>query len=325
MEENNVQKNKKNNLVIGILIIAIILIVAVATIAIVLINADSNDKSDSKRANKNVEENENVDHDYYSDNSDYDDDAEEDIVRLRHAPNVYVDWLSDSSMTYDAFIIDWKCTETANCTYWAVHNWDGGYAGFQDRGELGDVVLLSLWNLYDGTEPEIEYYSDPYDYGDFSHEGSGAYVFTPYDWEVGVWYSMMIEITYEDGKTIFTQYVREDGGEWLKTAALSYPTYVEITIPTHVFQEDYDFNDLPRSCVLRNAGGRYADSDVWEYWNEFLIESSYYPDDKNPEDGIWSVDYGCDYEIYDSSIEIFSGGRGDKPNGKEMPYQGYFN
>ncbi len=324
------QKKNNTNLIIGILIIAIIVIIATAVISILLIDSANEDKSDSAKANKTVEESENIDDDDINKNDyndkDYNDDTEEDIVKLRHAPNVYVQWLSSSDYTssYDAFVVDWMCTETAEGTYWAVHNWDGGYAGFQDRG-YDHVILMSLWNLPDGTEPEVEYYSDPFDYGDFSHEGSGAYVFTPYDWEVGVWYSMKIEITYEDDKTIFTQYVREDGGEWLRTAALSYPTYVEVTWPTHVFQEDYNFNDLPRSCKLRNASGRFANTNKWEDWNEFTISSSYYPYDEDPENGVSDVDFGCDYKIYDDAVEIFSGGRGDKPNGKEMPYEGRIN
>lgn len=324
------QKKNKTNLIIGILIILIIVIIAVAIISIVLINNSSDDKSDSSRSDKKTEavaDNDGIGTDSVDEQSESDDATEEydeELVRLRHAPNVYVDWKSsgDYIYTYDAFVIDWKCTESAEGTYWAVHNWDGGYAGFQDKGDMGNFVLLSLWDLYDGTKPRVEYYSSDYDYGDFDHEGNGAYVFTPYEWKEDVWYTMKIEITYQGEKTIFTQYICEDGGDWLKTAALSYPVHVEINIPTHVFQEDFDFNDLSRSCMLRNAAGRYAETGEWDYWNEFMIESSYYPDDQNPEDGLWSVDYGCDYIIHEDAVEIFSGGRGTKPNGKEMPYQG---
>lgn len=326
------QKKNKTNLIIGILIILIIVIIATAIISIVLINNSSDDKSDSSRSDKKTEavaDNDGIGTDSVDDEQSESDDAteeedDEELVRLRHAPNVYVDWKSsgDYIYTYDTFVIDWKCTESAEGTYWAVHNWDGGYAGFQDKGDMGNFVLLSLWDLYDGTKPQVEYYSSDYAYGDFDHEGNGAYVFTPYEWKEDVWYTMKIEITYVGEKTIFTQYVCEEGGDWLKTAALSYPVHVEINIPTHVFQEDFDFNDLSRSCMLRNAAGRYAETGEWDYWNEFMIDSSYYPDDQNPEDGLWSVDYGCDYIIHEDAVEIFSGGRGNKSNGKEMPYEG---
>lgn len=331
------QKDNKTNFIKGILMIAVIVIIAVSVISVVLINDSSGDKSASSRSDKKTEAvadeddigKDNVD-DEQIESSDYttdEEDTDEESVRLRHAPNIYVDWVSSSpyASSYDAFIIDWKCTESAEGTYWAVHNWDGGYAGFQDKGNMGKFLLLSLWDLYDGTQPQVEYYSSDYDYGDFNHEGSGAYVFTPYEWKEGVWYSMKIEITYEGEKTLFTQYVCEEGGDWLKTAALSYPVRVEIDIPTHVFQEDFDFNDLPRSCMLRNAAGRYTDSGEWDYWNEFSIDSSYYPYDERPEYGVWSVDYGCDYIIYEDAVEIFSGGRGDKSNGKEMPCRGRIN
>ena len=50
---------------------------------------------------------------------------------LRHAPNIYVQWLSENG-EFDAVTIDWKCTEDAWSTYWAVHQWSYGYAGFQN-------------------------------------------------------------------------------------------------------------------------------------------------------------------------------------------------
>lgn len=332
MEHNNPQNRKsRTNTVIGILIMAIIGIIAVAVIAVVITKPSRGDNTDYAKTNKDAQavadkpNEEDID-DYEESNEENNLNTDEAASKLRHAPNMYVEWVSTSDYegAYDTFIIDWKCTETADGTYWAVHEWDEGYAGFQDRGDMCDVVLLSLWNLPDGTQPQVEYYSDDYDYGDFSHEGSGAYVFTPYDWEVDVWYSMKIEITYEENKTIFTQYVCKEGEDWLKTAALSYPTIVECTHPTHVFQEDYDFNDLSRSCMLRNAAGRFSETGEWDYWNEYIVSSSYYPDDENPTEGVWDVNFGCDYKTSDTTVEIFSGGRGNKPNGKEMPYEGNF-
>ena len=45
---------------------------------------------------------------------------------------MYVDWTDGGS--YDFVIVDWYCETVANNTYWAVHNWSGGYAGFQYSG-----------------------------------------------------------------------------------------------------------------------------------------------------------------------------------------------
>lgn len=331
--KGNVPQNKSRN----ILIIVIVALSVIAMLGAVIFFVLPHFFPDDSYASVDYDNPDHADEDDDRDNSadgnstnnyydTYFEDEYDKNAQLRHAPNMYVDWVStsDYSGSYDAFIIDWKCTETADGTYWAVHEWDEGYAGFQDRGEDCDVVLLSLWDLPDGTQPRVEYYHDDYDYGDFTHEGCGAYVFTPYDWEVGVWYSMKIEITYEDNKTIFTQYVCKDGEDWLKTAAISYSAYVEVNRPTHVFQEDYFFNDMPRSCMLRNASGRFSETGEWDHWNEFIVDSSYYPDE-NDENALWSISFGCDYEIGNDTVEIFSGGRGNIPGGKQMPYDGSFN
>ena len=325
--KGNVSQKKRNHIIIILVVTLSVVAILGATIFFALPYFTTDDSYASVDSDNSSPVDEDDDFESYesNENDTYFEGEYDESYRLRHAPNMYVDWVSSSDYVgaYDTFVIDWKCTETAEGTYWAVHEWDEGYAGFQDRENACNVVLMSLWNLPDGTQPQIEYYSDPYDYGNFDHEGNGAYIFTPYDWEVGVWYSMKIEITYEENKTVFTQYVCKEGEDWLKTAALSYPTIVEITRPTHVFQEDYCFNDLPRSCMLRNAAGRFKETSEWDYWNDYIVDSSYYPDE-NDENSLWSVSFGCDYKIRNDSVEIFSGGRGNIPSGKEMPYEGRF-
>lgn len=65
---------------------------------------------------------------------------------------MYVDWVADNE--YDAICVDWYCEEDAENTYWAVHNWNSGYAGFQNK-DGKHVILLSLWDLDDGTKKVI--------------------------------------------------------------------------------------------------------------------------------------------------------------------------
>lgn len=237
---------------------------------------------------------------------------------LRHAPNMYVLWYSENS-EFDAVTIDWKCTEDAWDTYWAVHNWSYGYAGFQNF--LGQHILLfSLWDLPDGTKPTVEFALDGY-HGDFGGEGEGKQVYTSYDWKVDTWYSMKIERHYENEKTYFTQFVKEENGEWIKTASVSYPVEAHRFEVTHVFQEDFAFNNRRRSCEVRNAGGLLADTDIWETWTECEITNSFFPtSDATWENGAMeNISFDCDYKNKGDSIWIQSGGYDDTPTDKTYP------
>lgn len=237
---------------------------------------------------------------------------------LRHAPNMYVLWYSDN-YEFDAVSIDWKCTEDAGGTYWAVHNWSYGYAGFQNF--LGQHILLfSLWDLPDGTKPTVEFALDGY-HGNFGGEGEGKQVYTNFDWEVDTWYSMKIERHYENDKTYFTQFIKEENGDWIKTASVSYPAEVHYLDITHVFQEDFSFNNRRRSCEVRNAGGKIANTDTWEFWKNCEITNSFFPtSDATWENGAMeNISFNCDYENKGDSIWIQSGGYDDTPTDKTYP------
>ncbi|MBR5247189.1 MAG: DUF3472 domain-containing protein [Clostridia bacterium] len=237
---------------------------------------------------------------------------------LRHAPNMYVQWLSESTY-FDAVTIDWKCTEDAWGTYWAVHNWAYGYAGFQNF--LGKhVLLLSLWDLPDGTRPTIEFTLDGH-HGDFGGEGEGKQVYTAFDWKVDTWYSMKIERHYENEKTYFSQFIKEENGEWIKTASISYPIEAHLIDTTYVFQEDFAFNNRRRSCEIKNAGGLIANADEWEMWKECEITNSFFPNSEATwENGAMeNISFDCDYENKGESIWIESGGYDDTPNNKTYP------
>lgn len=247
---------------------------------------------------------------------------------LRHAPNMYIEWMS-SGLEYDAITIDWRCTEDTPCTYWAVHNWNapdtmGGYAGFQTLEDGKHLILLSLWDLPDGTRPTVEFALNG-KYGDFGGEGEGKQVYTEYDWKVNTWYTMKIEQEYKLGKTYFTQYVKEGDGAWLKTACISYPEKYDNFSGSHLFQEDFGFTNQRRSCEVRNAGGKIAGTREWEMWKECLISNSFYPEDGEygVVQGISNVNFDCDYKNNGISIWIQSGGYDDTPRGKEYPSYEY--
>lgn len=241
---------------------------------------------------------------------------------VRHAPNMYIEWSSESENAYDAYSADWCCTEDAVCTYWAVQSWDYGYSGFQNV--LGKHLLIfSLWNLDDGTQPTIEFSTD-YHQGDFGGEGEGKQVYTDFNWKVGTWYSMKVEMKITDGKTIFSQFIREAEGEWTKTASISYPKEMDPLNTCYFFQEDFTFNNAKRSCKVKNATARIFGTDEWESWKTFTISNSFFPEsDSTWEDGVMeNINFDCDWKITDEYIWVESGGYGDSPRCEELPANG---
>lgn len=242
---------------------------------------------------------------------------------IKQAPNMWVHWqdYSDEYHIYDAITTDWRCIDSADETYWAVHCWDFGYAGFQNDIYGNKVILLSLWDLEDGTKPMVEYYYSDYNYGTFDNEGCGSYIFTPYEWEVGVWYSMKVEITYDSDYTYFTQYVKQSESDepWKKTACLKYPAYYELNSTPSSFQEDYWPNNLKRSCEIKNAGGRIMSTSEWKKWDACEIVTSFYPDFPDPDNWLDNVSFDCDYEVNDSTIKLITGGAEYEPNDKTYP------
>ncbi len=254
--------------------------------------------------------------------SSYNADNNKDTVEFnspRHAPNMYVDWITNNE--YDVISVDWYCDEDALNTYWAVHNWENGYAGFQNK-DGNHVLLLSLWDLPDGTNPTIEYVLDGTN-GNFGGEGTGKQVFTNYNWEVGKWYSMCIQLSSDNNKTYYTQYVREENDDWLKTAVISYPVVGDRFYGSSMFQEDFTFNNLSRSCGLRNACGKIYGTDIWESWDLCKITNSFFPtDDATWEKGVENnIDFNCNWENYSDYVWVQSGGKGFASNGKQIPVQ----
>lgn len=239
------------------------------------------------------------------------------INEPRHAPNMYINWASNQS--FDAVDVDWLCDQDATNTYWAVHNWSNGYAGFQNK-DGKHVLLLSLWDLPDGTSPQIEYVSDGKN-GDFGGEGTGKQVFTNYNWQVGKWYSMRVQIDKTDNKVIYSQWIKEENGDWLKTAAISYPNHEFRFNGVSMFQEDFTFNNKMRSCKMRNARGKVYGSDNWEFLGRCEITNSFFPTDEATwEKGVLeNITYNCDWDAYDEYVWVQSGGQGFAENGKTIP------
>lgn len=235
----------------------------------------------------------------------------------RHAPNMYVEW--SSSQNFDAVEVDWLCDKDAVNTYWAVHNWSNGYAGFQNK-DGKHVLLLSLWDLTDGTTPQIEYISHG-ENGDFDGEGTGKQVFTNYNWQVGKWYSMRIQIDKAGNKTIYSQWIKEENSNWLKIAAISYENHEFPFTGVSMFQEDFTHNNKMRSCKMRNARGRIYGTNNWNFLSRCEITNSFFPtDDATWEKGVLNnITYNCNWNTGYDYVWVQSGGQGFAANGKTIP------
>lgn len=247
--------------------------------------------------------------------------ADTTLTPKNQAPNMYVDWTDGGS--YDFVIVDWYCETAANNTYWAVHNWSGGYAGFQYSGGQYKI-LLSIWN--DGSMlPEIEYLSadsEP-NYLDFGGEGEGKHIFTNYTWTVGKWYTMCIGTKTINGKTYYAQWVREEGAsDWFLAAIISFPQANRTLNKSSMFQEDFTFNgNLKRRCRLRRAYGRNSSTKNWESWKNNKITNSYFPYKETTwADVEWNVTQNCDWGTDSSNSYVWVQSGGNTPdNGKSAP------
>ena len=312
---------KKNRIVLIAVALVLVVAIGVGSFFVIQKNQEESATTTTERSKKSKKETTTEES-----TEEVTNEEEEDIDTLfpdlshlaRHAPNMYIEWVDDGSM-YNAVTIDWKCTEDAWGTYWAVHNWSYGYAGFQNV--LGQhVLLLSLWDLDDGTRPAIEYTTSDF-HGDFGGEGEGKQVYTHYDWKVDTWYSMKIEQHYSDGKTYFTQYIKEEDGEWLKTASISYPKKVSFLHVTSLFQEDFSFNNLSRSCEVKNAGGWVSGTNKWVQWTNANVTNSFFPDNEATwENGVMeNISFNCDYRCDGTTIWVESGGYDLTPKDKSFP------
>ncbi|HHX74478.1 MAG TPA: DUF3472 domain-containing protein [Firmicutes bacterium] len=242
-------------------------------------------------------------------------------------PGIYVDWYGTAPDGYDIIQVDWCCQDPVDSTYWAVFNWDRGYAGFQQREDGRKLLLMSLWDLDDGTQPQVEYAYGLS--GRFDHEGSGAFAFTDYEWKEETWYTMRIQRWEQDGKTYYEQWVREEGGEWLKTAVISYSAEGPRFQSNGMFQEDWQGNNLWRSCRLRNMYARNLVTKEWESWNRYHVVTIYFPlvEHLSTIPGsvwdyvFWDTDINVDWELGPNGeyVWIRSGGGDFSGNGKGKP------
>lgn len=250
-----------------------------------------------------------------------------------HAPYFINYWQEQGY--FDVATVDWYCEIDAVGTYWAVQSWGyfhpmlgeiwtGGYAGFQNVGGT-HKILMSGWDLPDGTEPSIEYVYGGH-YGRFGNEGTGIQIYTEYPWKEKTWYTMRIQVRQGKKKTYIEQWVKEKGGDWLLTAIMSYPQKGMSLCSLGGFQEDFDFNNLQRKQRVKNIYGR----NIYGQWFSFPYQdlANCYDtgavDKSDPDNPIFmgdidNVTFNCDWGLKKDYLWIETGGGDFTPNGKYLP------
>ena len=221
-----------------------------------------------------------------------------------------------AGVTYDIARIDWKCGYDATDTYWCTMNWynaneangrytgivDGsGYAGFQNVGGKHKVIM-SLWTTSHG-KPTVEYIRNGAYNESFSGEGTGAKALVDYPWQVGVWYTMQIEARQESGKTAYYQFITPENGQTELISKISFPrTNLGFTWLC-AFQEDFMYNNVYRSCYLRNAMTRTSGKSYWDARNDYYVSNT-----SGKAEGTSNVRYDCDFAVSGGALWMRSGG-----------------
>ncbi len=238
------------------------------------------------------------------------------------APNMYIGY-NITGNSFDLIAVDFYCETDAASTYWAVHNWTGGYAGFQTKNNK-HIVISAIWD--DGTsEAEVEYYTANADdtHFDFEEDGPGVHVLTNINWSVSTWYGMCMETKSFGGITFFAQWVYSSG-KWNLISIIRIPGAGRTFNTTSVFQEDfYPFNrGDKRKCRIKHARGRSASNGTWEFWNAGTISNRYYPNDDNTgyiDNYSGYCSWGTDSSSGEAFVWVEAGGNSTPPAWGSLP------
>ena len=221
-------------------------------------------------------------------------------------------WTCDYTEQADIIQVDFKCTQEAVHTYYAVHNWydvNGelvGYGGFQILEDGSHVLIMSIWDKGE-LKPTIEYAPYSLNTDNFDGEGTGKHIISNYDWTAKKWYTMRMQAIYSEDKTIFEQWVRPEDGSWEKICSISLPKTGFGFNYSGAFLEDfYPFSNKCRSMEMKNFSVHIAETGEWKKNLTYYIDNCADNTLK-----IENVNYDCKAEAKnDSTLYMEIGGRG---------------
>lgn len=241
------------------------------------------------------------------------------------AQNMYIDWYFSGS-SYDLAVNSFKCQVNSRATYWAVHQWSNGYAGFQNVSENNtedNRIILAIWD--DNTNlAAIEYYTNLADTSnfDFTELGeSGKHIISAINWQDQTWYSMAVGVKSDNDFTYYFHWVKEelDTNEfWKLYGIIRLPVGCRTLNKSTVFQEDFDATNALREGWISHAFGRFASSGNWDSWSSGEVKSY------NPNTGDWNTGTNCDCgtgTYADGEYVIMRTGNGAGTCSEPLPFQ----
>ncbi|MFF2923326.1 DUF3472 domain-containing protein [Streptomyces celluloflavus] len=185
---------------------------------------------------------------------------------MANADSVYLTPASDPGEA-DILVSDFSAIQSPSATYWALQNWNqgakmGGYAGFQQSGDKGRLLILSIWDHKDVKKPnELVYCSPCGRFEPFGGEGTGMKIMTPYQFQLGQWYRMVIRCWQDDDGTCVGQWVQDLAEDrWDTIAAIRFPLQgLRLGGTLEMFQENWtDSGENVREGRIRNSWSRHV-------------------------------------------------------------------
>lgn len=247
---------------------------------------------------------------------------------MAFAKNMYIDWnLAYSS--YDLVVKSWYCRVNAHSTYWAVHQWSNGYAGFQNVSKIDSVednrIILAVWN--DGSNlADIEYYTAEADTSnfDFGGEGTGKHIISDVNWQDSTWYSMAVGVKSDNVYTYYFYWLtKELDADWKLYGIIRLPKGGRTLNKSSVFQEDFGSTPLSlRQCRISNTYGRVVSTQNWECWNSGLIRAF------NPNTNKWDTKEECNFSLgtySNGGYVALTTGKGAGTCRLNLPYSFHYN
>lgn len=245
----------------------------------------------------------------------------------RMAHNVYSNPdLSQFSNNYSGFLIDFKTTDQANGTYWALCNWsmnidslkskysnaytDGAYAGLQIVNGIPKGIT-SFWDTFytDNAKQETIHAKVIYPTTQqrrFDNEGEGMSYISDYPWKSNTWYRMYLNC-YDDntGKTFVETWFEDiEKEEWTLFCTYDtglYHSCFQGTMSQFMENFDYQYADQTRSFMIKNLYVREANTNNWNAITRSKLSIDTWWDNKKG---------GADFGVKDNTLTGTSNGIG---------------
>ena len=138
------------------------------------------------------------------------------------------------------FPVKWYCknakgqdVQSNYFQYFSVHNYPGGYGGFQQTSDLSsgtsNILISSLWdtNTAGGIVSSAAYLGTGTVSSRFGGEGDGTKTINPYKWKLNNWYNFVVRFWNVSGNIYVATFVQDLAtGNWFLTSTITRPDVI---------------------------------------------------------------------------------------------------